>query len=575
HKNDKKTVSFNDILGGHQIEDEVNLEVQLKPRADRKVIGKPVPRQDIYDMAAAAPVFVHNLRFPDMVHARVVRPPAYQANLKEADETALLQQFPKLLKVVRNGSFLGVISKDEYTSIRAQEFLKENTTWTVSEKLPDIKDGGLPEYLKSLPAKDETVVDKGNISKANADTSWIKASYFKPYIMHGAIGPSCAVGLYEADQLYIWTHSQGVYPLRETLSGMLNMPMENIHVKGVPGSGCYGHNGADDVTADVALLARAYPGKHVRLQWSRHDEHAWEPYGSAMILEPKARLSNSGKITHWEYDLWSDTHSTRPGGNPGRLLPAWYLDKPMTDNSDGYFGGASRNAEPYYRIPNQQVHTHFFHGPLRISALRGLGAYANIFAIESFMDELAEQAGKDPYDFRLMHLDDPRAKEVVEKLHKLTSTTSHPEGTGLGIAFSRYKNNAAYCAIAARVAVKDDNDIQLQKMWAVIDAGETINPDGLKNQTEGGMIQSASWTLKEEVTFNTQHITSRDWNSYPIFRFDEVPEVEVIIIDRPEAPPLGAGEAAQGPAAAAVANAVYHTCGKRVRRLPVNKYIKM
>jgi len=245
----------------------------------------------------------------------------------------------------------------------------------------------------------------------------------------------------------------------------------------------------------------------------------------------------------------------------------------MTDDSPGFLGGGYRNAEPYYQIPNQRVHAHFFKGPLRVSALRGLGAYANLFAIECFMDELAEHAGKDPYEFRLMHLDDPRARDVVQKLREQVSAESHPEGTGIGIAFSRYKNSAAYCAVAARVAVDKDNRINLQKMWSVIDAGETINPDGLKNQTEGGMIQSASWTLKEEVTFNTEHITSRDWNSYPVFRFNEIPEVDVTIIDRPDAPPLGAGEAAQGPSAAAVVNAVYHACGKRVRRLPLEKYL--
>ena len=566
-------ISFSEVLDGRQIEDVVRPPVQLKPRKERHIIGKPVARKDIYFMVAAQPVFVHNLRFPAMVHARVVRPPSYKAKLRSIDENVAEREFPKLLKIVRNGSFLAVLSRDEYTAIKAQEYVQQNAGWTISEPLPDIADKKLPEYLKSLPTVDETVVNKGNFAGDTAEKEWISATYFKPYIMHGAIGPSCAVGLYKEDQLFIWTHSQGVFPLRETLSGMLGMPQENIHIQGVPGAGCYGHNGADDVAAEVALLALAHPGNHIRLQWSRQEEHAWEPYGSAMILENKARLSPQGRITHWEYDLWSDTHSTRPGGNPGRLLPARYLKRPMTDDSPGFLGGGYRNAEPYYQIPNQRVHAHFFKGPLRVSALRGLGAYANLFAIECFMDELAEHAGKDPYEFRLMHLDDPRARDVVQKLREQVSAESHPEGTGIGIAFSRYKNSAAYCAVAARVAVDKDNRINLQKMWSVIDAGETINPDGLKNQTEGGMIQSASWTLKEEVTFNTEHITSRDWNSYPVFRFNEIPEVDVTIIDRPDAPPLGAGEAAQGPSAAAVVNAVYHACGKRVRRLPLKKYL--
>ena len=570
--NDTRGISFDTVLDGRRITDTVRPPVQLKARSDRRVIGRPVARKDIYYMATAEPVFIHNMRFPGMVHARVVRPPSYGAVLKRMEENLLKKEFPKLESVVRDGSFLGVLSEDEYTVIKAQEYLKKNAEWDQEKPIPEIENEKLPEYLLSLPATDETVENEGSDPENDTDIEWIESSYFKPYIMHGAIGPSCALGLYKEDRLFIWTHSQGVFPLREALSGLLNIPAEHIHVQGVPGSGCYGHNGADDVAADVALLARAFPGRHIRLQWSRTEEHQWEPYGSAMILRNRAILSDRGRITHWKYDLWSDTHSQRPGGSAGKLLPASYLRKPVTDNSFGFFGGGYRNAIPYYQIPNRYVKAHFFRGPLRVSALRALGAYANLFAIECFMDELAVHAAKDPYEFRLMHLNDPRAREVMQKLRNRTSTASHPEDTGIGIAFSRYKNTAAYCAVAARVAVKDGK-IQLQKMWSVIDAGETINPDGLKNQTEGGMIQSASWTLREEVTFTPEGISSTDWNSYPIFRFGDVPEVEVTIIDRPDTPPLGAGEAAQGPAAAAVANAVFHACGKRIRRLPLEKYL--
>jgi CO/xanthine dehydrogenase Mo-binding subunit len=289
-----------------------------------------------------------------------------------------------------------------------------------------------------------------------------------------------------------------------------------------------------------------------------------------MIMEASANLDSNGKITDWKYELWSDNHSSRPGGKAGNLLAAQYLETPFAPPPGGYTGGAKRNAEPYYTIPNQQIDAHIFKGPIRVSALRSLGAYANIFAIESFMDELAEKAGKDPYEFRMMHQNDDRAKAVIRKLRELTKEQKTNAGSGLGIAFSRYKNSAAYCAVAARVMVNaKEGTVRVQKMWAAIDAGEVINTDGLKNQTEGGMIQAASWTLKEQVKFDNRHITSTDWESYPVFRFNETPDVEVVVLNQPDEEPMGAGEAAQGPASAAIANAVYRACGKRIRDLPI------
>jgi nicotinate dehydrogenase subunit B len=567
-KNGNRTFTFGEILDGRQLTDEIRSPVELKAKDKYGLVGKAVPREDISRMVSGEPVFVQDLRFPGMVHARVVRPPAYGARLLTFNEQAVQKKVPALLKIVVNGSFLAVIAADEYQAIQAQQLLRDNSTWADGPPLPKVSGEQLAGYLTTLPVKTQRTTEKGSIA-AMAGQATVKARYFKPYIMHGSIGPSCTVAFYDNNMLHVWTHSQGVYPLRDALASLLKMPAASIHVKGVPGAGCYGHNGADDVAADAALLALAYPGKHVRLQWSRDEEHAWEPYGSAMVMDAEALLDSSGKISHWKYALWSDTHGTRPGGNAENLLPARYLEKPLTAQASGFSGGAYRNAEPYYALPNQQVEAHFFNGPLRVSALRGLGAYANIFAIESFMDELAEKAGKDPYGFRLMHLADERAKEVIRKLQALTQGQEKPQ-TGMGMAFSRYKNSAAYCAIAARVAVnKKTGAVQVQKMWAVIDAGEVINLDGIKNQTEGGMIQSASWTLQEQVQFDEKHITSRHWDAYPIFRFSQVPEVEVVVLDRPAEKPLGAGEAAQGPAAAAIVNAVYRACGKRVRYLPV------
>lgn len=573
HQKTNRSISFYELLGEKQLTDEIRLPVTLKAKDKYTLVGKAIHRDDISRMVTGEHVYVQDLRFPGMVHARVVRPPGYSSRLIQFDEQALKKKVPGLLKSVVNGNFVAVIAADEYAAVQAQQLCRQNTKWSDVASLPSATGEQLVTYIKTLPAQTQRINEKGNIQALSGNNT-IKARYFKPYIMHGSIGPSCAVAFYDNDMLHIWTHSQGVYPLQEALSALVKLPAAKIHVKGVPGSGCYGHNGADDVAADAALIALAFPGKHVRLQWSRDDEHGWEPYGSAMIMEAEALLDNTGKISHWKYALWSDTHGARPGGNAQNLLAARYLEKPITGRGGGFSGGAYRNSEPYYVIPNRQVDAHFFKGPLRVSALRGLGAYANIFAIESFMDELAEKAGKDPFTFRIMHLEDERAKDVVRRLQSLTQG-QEKKLTGMGIAFSRYKNSAAYCAIAARVAVDTKaGTVQVQKMWAVIDAGEIINLDGIKNQTEGGMIQSASWTIQEEVHYDERHITSRDWNSYPIFRFNQVPEVEVVVIDRPSEEPLGAGEAAQGPAAAAIVNAVYKACGKRVRSLPVMAAIK-
>jgi CO/xanthine dehydrogenase Mo-binding subunit len=566
-KDSSHTATFADLLEGRQLTGEVPAQVKLKPKEAYTLVGKAIPRDDVDRIVKGDPVYVHDLRFPGMVHARVVRPPVYGAHLLHGEEV------PGILKTVINGSFIGVIATSEYQAIQAQTLARSTAKWSNGPALPKVD----ADYLQSLPSNKEQVISKG----AQTANPTLKTRYFKPYIMHGATGPSCAVALYDDATLHVWTHSQGVYPLRESLSKMLHISPDAIHVKGVPGSGCYGHNGADDVAADAALLAMAYPGKHIRVQWTREEENAWEPYGSAMVMEIAASLDKiSGRITHWKHDLWSDTHGARPGGNADNLLPARYIEQPFLKKPSGFSGGAYRNAVPYYSIPNQQVTAHFFDGPLRTSSLRSLGAYANLFAIESFMDELAEKAGKDPFEFRLMHLEDDRAREVVERLRDLT------RGQPVGMAFSRYENTKSYCAVAAQVVIGAGNAghpdgaghpagaiPRVQKMWAVIDAGEVINLDGIKNTIEGGMVQSASWTLYEEVKFNEHGITSLNWNTYPVSRFPQAPEVEVVVIDRPTEKAVGAGEAAQGPAAAAIVNAIYRASGKRIRSLPVASQI--
>jgi CO/xanthine dehydrogenase Mo-binding subunit len=390
--------------------------------------------------------------------------------------------------------------------------------------------------------------------------------------MHGSIGPSCAIAMWKNDFLTVWSHTQGVYPLRQSLSNLLTIPEEKIRVIGVPGSGCYGHNGADDVAADAALVAMEMPGKPVRVQWMREDEHRWEPYGSAMVMNLKAGIGATGKVVAWKTELWSDTHSTRPGGRAGHLIAARDLEKPFSFDAAGFSGGSSRNSIPLYDFATRQIVLHNYKGPLRTSALRSLGAYANIFALESFVDELALKAGKDPIEFRLLHLKDERAKEVINVLAQKIAWGKQElkAGTAIGFAFAQYKNEAAYFAVAAEVKVDPAaKKFRVVKLTGCIDAGQIINSDGIKNQTSGGMIQAASWTLLESVQYNADGILSTGWDSYSILRFADVPDTEVIIIDRPQQEPLGAGEAAQGPTAAAIGNAIFRATGSRLRELPL------
>lgn len=568
-----KKITLADLLKGRQISDKVSTPKTILAKTRRQYVGKPLPRKEIEEVVRANRYFVQDLQFPGMVHARIVRPPGYRARLTSIDENKA-KSLPGLEKLIRIGSMIGVVAADEYQAVKLAKEVAKLATWEGQTPLP--AGVSLKEHVKSLPTDSQTDKETPNWKEPDLESAATvhKATYFKPYIMHAANGPSCAVAHFQDGKLSVWSHSQGVYALRDTLATLLSMPVGNIHVKGVPGSACYGHNAADDVAAEAALLAVEYPGKHVRLQWMREEENAWEPYSTPMIMALRAGLDEAGKITHWGYELWSDVHGTRPGGKPENLLPAYYIEKGFDGPAQGFRGGAVRNAEPYYAVSQMSLKSHLFTGPLRRSALRGLGAYANIFAIESFMDELAQKAGIDPIDFRIAHSTDPRAIECLKRIKANTEKVHKLPGQGLGYAFSRYKNSAAYCAVAVLLTVgRNPASVVLNKMWAVVDAGETINSDGLKNQIEGGMVQSASWTLKEEVTFDARHITSLDWGTYPILRLNGAPETDVEVIDRVEEPPLGAGEASQGPTAAAVTNAVYDAIKLRVRDLPVLKML--
>jgi len=566
-----RALTYGELVTAQALHVSARPESVLRDAASHSVIGRPLARVDIPAKVCGEVVYVQDLRLPGMVHARVVRPPSYGARLRALD-TSLVERTPGFLKVVRDGDFIAVIAEREYQAIAAARVLAKAASWDEQTKLPE--QAALDSYVRGLPSQDTVIL--GAASAPDFGATAIAANYFRPYQMHASIGPSCAVGLWRDEGLTIWTHSQGVYPLRKAIAEMLRAPEERVHCIHMEGAGCYGHNSADDAGADAALIASAFPGRPVRVHWMREDEHAWEPYGCAMVSSARAQLDTSGNIADWQYEVWSNTHSTRPG-RAGNLAAATQLQTPFTPPPPEAIpqpaGGGDRNAIPYYKFGNARVVHHFIPTmPLRVSALRSLGAYMNVFSIESFMDELAKTAAADPVDFRLRHLEDPRARAVVTTAAERFGWAAYrrQQGRGRGFAFARYKNLAAYTAVACEAEVdRESGRLRLMRAVAAVDSGEAVNPDGIRNQIEGGIIQSLSWTLYEAVTFDTMRITSTDWGTYPILRFASVPDsIEVNVISRPGAPFLGTGEAAQGPTAAALANALADATGVRIRELP-------
>ena len=571
---DGRRVSYAELAGEADLHREATAKVAPKPPAAHTIVGKSVLRRDIPAKVTGGAAYVQDVRLPGMLHGRVVRPPRYGAKLESFDEAAV-KALPGVVAVARDGSFLGVIATREEQAIKARDALKRSARWSGGEELPD--PANIYERLLSLSMEDKVISDKQAPLPEGATR--IEATYHRPYMAHASIGPSCALAQLENGKLTVWTHTQGVFPLRATMAKALDMQPSAIRCIHVEGSGCYGHNAADDVALDAALLARAAPGKPVRVQLMRDDEFMWEPYGPAMVMRAGAALKD-GRIVDWSYDVWSNTHGMRPGAPDGvNLLAAWYLEKPKQPapprGAPQPAGAGDRNAIPLYDLPRQRITSHLIKEmPLRVSALRTLGAYANVFAIESFMDELAAAAGADPVEFRLAHLKDPRAKAVIEAAAKAAGWKAGRNGTGSsgrGIAFAKYKTLATYVAVVVDLEVDPESGrIKVPRAYAAADAGLIINPDGLTNQIEGGIVQSTSWTLHEQVRFDKSGIRSRSWDSYPILTIQEAPTVSTVLIDRPSEHSLGAGEASQGPTVAAIANAFTAATGKRIRELPLH-----
>lgn len=567
----RRSVTYWALVGGRTLDREATGAVAPKPASARRTIGRPVPRRDLPAKIAGDPIFVHDLRPDTLAHGRVIRAPSPGAALLEAD-TQAASRMPGVLKVVRDGDFLGLIAEKEWQAVKAAAALAASARWRERPALPVDPHA----WLLAQPTRD-SVIQRAERAPGPAPARTLEATYRRPYQMHASIGPSCAVAIWNGDTLTFHTHSQSVFATAEAITKMLGIPGDKVRGQHMQGSGCYGHNGADDAAADAALLARALPGRAVRVQWSRQDEHTWEPYGPAMIMKVRAGVAANGDVLEWTYDLWSTPHNTRPSGEPGNLLAGRSLAKPFAMPTPRGGGGpnysADRNAIPLYAFPGQQVTTHLvLEMPLRVSAHRSLGAYANVFALESFMDELAHAAGADPIAYRLRHLQEPRARAVIEKAAERFGWSAYARAPhrGRGLGFARYKNIATYCAVCLEVVVDPQTHVvRVVRAVLAADAGAVVNPDGLANQLEGGLIQSLSWSLKEAVRNDASRVLSRDWSTYPILTFSEVPPIDIALLDRPDEPFLGAGEAAQGPTAAALANAVFDATGLRVRDLPL------
>lgn len=565
--------SYWELAGDVSLDHDATADAAAKTATGRAVAGHSVQRIDIPDKVFARPRFIHDSALPGLAHGRVLRPDISGAKLIALDEAAA-RAVPGLIAIARDGGFAGVVADSEAAAETALKALRKGATWSAGELLPDEDD--LAGFLKNQPVE-TIVIDSKAADTTRKHAQTLRRQYTRPYIAHASIAPSCAMARWDGDRVHVWTHSQGVYLLRADLAIVLKLPVENIVVEHMEGAGCYGHNAADDVALDAVLLAKAAGGRPVRVQWSRHDEMSHAPFGAAMAIEIEADLDANNGIIGWRHAIWSNGHAARPGraAQPA-LLAATEIANPYprmisTNPPAANGGGADRNSVPLYDFPAWTITSHrLLTMPVRTSALRTLGAQGNVFAIESLLDEIAALRDEDPVAFRLRHLRDERARDVIRTAARRAAWKPQKRsGIGHGIGFARYKNTGAYCAAIAEIEGADD--IRVRRLTLAVDVGEAINPDGVINQIEGGAIQATSWVLKERVRFDRTRIISTSWTDYPILTFSEVPAVDVEIIQRPEIEPVGAGEAAHGPVTAAIANAVYDCLGVRVRDLPITR----
>ncbi len=559
----------------HDVVDVDDVAVDLQGDAD-VAVGNSIARLDIPDKVFALGSFIQDIRLPKMVHARIVCPPAERATIATYN-VGTAESMSGVQKIIRDGNFVAVVAQREQQARLAANELSQSIEWHVAGDLPDAQH--IHDWLSDTPSTVSNVVG-GSAKPIGSGGEKHSATYTRPFHAHASIAPSMAIAFFRDGQLTIWSHAQGMYPLRTAIAHTLRMDVDKVRCIYKQSAGCYGHNGADDAACEAAAIALEFPNVPVRLQWERADEFAWEPYGSAMKIDVSADLDDDSMVTAWNYDVFSCAHTSRPrdAANAGNFIYAQHKANPLPIPAPRSIpqpaGGEDRNAVPLYEFAATNVVKHLASSmPIRVSSLRGLGAYANVFAIESFMDELAGARNVDPLGFRLAHLGDDRAKELLTKLADVSGWSTRPKGgtgIGWGLGFAQFKNLSSYVGVVFELTVAPSTGrIELRRAVAVCDAGKIVNPDGVVAQIEGGIIQSASWTIKECLQFSKNQITSRDWASYPILRFDEIPQIEVHLMQRSNHKSLGVGESAQGPTAAAIANAVSHACSQRIRNLPI------
>ena len=572
---DGKSVTFAELIGNRKFSQKLARKVQPKSADKHAVIGQSIPRVELPGKVFGSHVYVQNLRFPGMLHGRVVRPATPDAMMASVDESSV-RNLPGNVRVLQKGGFVGVVADREEQAIRAARELK--VTWKPGPALPSMK--SLPEAVRAKAAEDKSIVGIGNVDAAfGSAKASLSAEYFVPHQMHASIGPSCVVADVRADGGTIWSPTQSSFLTRNSVAAMLGMAPDKLRIIWTEGSGCYGQNGADDCTADAALMSQL-AGRPVRLQWMRHDEHGNEPKGVAMAMTVKGGLDEKGDIVAWDYQVWSPPHSSRPGGDGGgNTLAGEQLGKPGRI----FPVGADRNAKCTYVFPNNRTTLHQSKGSpsLRVSALRGLGSPQNTFANESFIDEMAALAKADPIAFRIKHLKDERAIAVLQEVAKLSKWDARPSPqrtggvgslAGRGVGYCQYDNYSTYVAVVVRVTIdRASGKVRVPYVAVAHDCGLIVNPDGVKNQIEGNVVQAISRALLEEVQFDFAGVTSLDWAGYPILRFSDVPaEIAISLINRPDQIMVGAGEGATSPVAAAIANAIFDATGKRLRTVPFN-----
>jgi nicotinate dehydrogenase subunit B len=552
--------------------------------------GAGSPDQDSLRPDIAAKVFgeftfIQDMALPNMCFGRVFRPRTLTAELNADTAQRMvdrLRTYDGVLSVCCDGVLIGVIANSEHALEQAARWVSKcdsaDRLWSGTADVPLPED--VVEWLKSQPLETSVVLERSDSREPESGRTF-RAEYARPYLLHASIGLCCAIGQWFGDgqELAVWSHSQGIFNLRRDLALAFGLAEAQVRVSHAEAAGCYGHNGADDVAFDAAWLARIADGRPTRVLWSRADEMGQAPLGPAMAVAIEARVGPGGALQSWKQEVWSQGHGTRPGrGATPSLLGAWQTASPFpvpqaVNAALSVGGGSQRNAVPPYGIASVQVVNHrVLAMPLRVSALRALGAHVNVFAAESFMDEIAAQQSVDPLAIRLAHLhgvDDARAAAVLTEVARLAQWgISRPsiEGWGRGLAYARYKNTGAYCAVVVDLVVQAA--VNLQRIWIAADMGLVVHPDGARNQLEGGAIQAASWTLCEAAQYDASGILSTDWEQYPILRFREVPEVHITLLERSDCPSLGAGECTAGPVAAAIANAIANATGIRMRTMP-------